>query len=427
VARNDTRKSIPTPNTPNFLERMREAIMVGMGQMGNKRDRFLTVGDLDDAGIIKTSASYLNGGNVPPVGGPGPNVGTSPPDLTPPPTPTGLLLSGAISHVFVECDAQLYSVGHGHGETVLYGVPVIPGNPLPTFANALELARFPGIAYAYPSNPALTWRMWIKWRSRDGVLSVDPAGGINGTEVKTGQNVQKLVEAMTGPGNPFKIVTSPITLPDGSVVPEGTYTSDAYIHNGQIVNAKIANLAVDNAKMANVSVDKLIAGSLNVGAYVQSSNYIAGSSGFRINGAGFAEFSGATVRGAIFASSGTFAGELVGAKGSFSGDISAANGNFRGQVTGGSYTGYGWPPAGQNGFYIGPAGLLLGNANNGRYFQVDSDGNVSAPGLSIQGGNATFSGSLNVSSGSGGPRVQITNSQILVFDGPTLRVRIGVW
>jgi hypothetical protein len=416
VTRKDTRKGIPTPNTPNFLERMREAIMVGMGQMGNKRDRFLTVGDLDDAGIIKTSASYLNGGNVPPVGGPGPNVGTSPPDLTPPPTPTGLLLSGAISHVFVECDAQLYTVGHGHGETILYGVPVNPGDPLPTFANALELARFPGIAYAYPSNPALTWRMWIKWRSRDGAVSVDPAGGINGTEIKTGQNVQKLVEAMTGPGNPFKIVTAPITLPDGSVVPEGTYTSDAYIHNGQIVNAKIANLAVDNAKIASLAVDKLTAGSLNVGAFIQSTNYVAGVQGFRINGAGFAEFSGATVRGTIFASAGTF-----------SGDISAASGNFRGHVTGGSFTGSAWPPAGQNGFYIGPSGLLLGNFYNGRYFQVDSDGNVYAPGFTIQGGNATFSGSLNVSSGPSGPRVQITNSQILVFDGPTLRVRIGVW
>ena len=36
--------------------------------------------------------------------------------------------------------------------------------------------------------------------------SQTPAGGTNGLEAVTGQDVRKLVEAMTGPGNPFTIL-----------------------------------------------------------------------------------------------------------------------------------------------------------------------------------------------------------------------------
>lgn len=64
-------------------------------------------------------------------------------------------------------------------------------------------------------------------------------------------------------------------------------------------------------------------------------------------------------------------------------------------VTGGAFTGYAWPASG-TGFYIGPFGLLLGNYNTGRYFQVEESGNVYAPGLSIVNGNANFTGNTFV-------------------------------
>lgn len=428
MATKDLRKDIPAPTSTTFAARMREEMQRLMGKIGNPRDRAVTVGDLEAAGLVEVSPGYLGGSNTtPPITGPGPNVGTTPPDLTPPPTPAGFTLTGAISNVFAECDRPIYTVGHGHADSVLYGITVADGDPLPTFTDALELATFPGSVFAYATDPNQTWRMWLKWRSADGVLSAAPAGGINGLEVKTGEDVARLVAAMTGPGNPFKIVSAPITLPDGSVVPAGTYTADAFIHNGQIVNAMIGNLAATNAKIANVAVDKLTAGSLNIGAFIQSSNYVAGSSGFRINGAGFAEFSGATFRGAVFASSGTFAGALVAATGTFAGDISAANGNFRGVITGGATTGYGWPPAGAGyGLYVGPAGMLLGNANEGRYFQIDSAGNIYAPQFSIVNGNATFSGTLSINSGAA-DRVEINSSGVAVIAGGALRAQLGFW
>lgn len=59
-------------------------------------------------------------------------------------------------------------------------------------------------------------------------------------------------------------------------------------------------------------------------------------------------------------------------------------------ITGGTFTGYAWPAAGQKGFYLGPSGLLLGNYNGGgAYLQYDV-----ATGYLEVGGNARFSGLL---------------------------------
>src|SRR5690606_28701477 len=102
------------------------------------------------------------GGGGNPVGGPGPNVGSEVADLTPPPMPDGFSLTGAISHLIAECAPPLYTQGHGHGETVLYGALATPANPEPVFADAVEVGQFPGTVFAYPADPSTTWRMWIK-------------------------------------------------------------------------------------------------------------------------------------------------------------------------------------------------------------------------------------------------------------------------
>jgi hypothetical protein len=429
-----TRTDLPPPSSNNFDQRVRETLMTYLGRQGNKLDRGLTLRDLLDAGLIELKPGFdwndIGSGNMPI--GPGPNAGgQETPDLTPPPTPTGVVVTGAISNFFVETDNPTFLVGHGYGRTNLYGVTYDGTGPEPTFSDAIKLASWSGEVFAQPSNPATIWRVWVKWETRDGVESVSPAGGTNGFSVTTGQDVTKLVEAMTGPGKPFMIVTEPTTLPDGTVVPPGTYTSDAYIHNGQITNAKIANLAVDNAKVANMSVSKLTAGSLAVGQYVRSTGYVPGSAGFNMDGNGNVEFSNAVVRGAIFASSGTFAGSLQAATGTFNGNLSAATGTFNGGVKSSNMAGYDWPPVGQRGYYLGPGGLLMGNGRagaGGQYFQYeDSSGNIWMPGLSITGGNATFTGTINVGWNGSGNYLQITNSLITVVVGGVLRCRMGFW
>lgn len=301
----DNRNDLPSPSAPNFNQRLRETIQTYLGRQGNPLDRGLTLRDLIETGVLKIREGFQlkpgTGGSVPLQPGDG-VVDVYEPDLTPPPTPTGFAVSAAISHVFIEHDAPLYPQGHGHLRTRVYGVTVQAGAPLPVFNDAVEITQFTGTVHAHPSNPATTWRLWIKWETVDGVLSTDPAGGTNGVEAITGQDVSKLVLAMTGPGNPFKVVTEQLTLPDGTVVPAGTYTADAFIHNGQITNAKIANLAVDNAKIANLSASKLTAGTIAVGQWIASANYISGAQGWAIWGNGNAEFSAASIRGQLTAS-----------------------------------------------------------------------------------------------------------------------------
>lgn len=309
----DNRTDLPSPNAPNFNQRLRETIQTYLGKQGNPLDRGLTLRDFTETGLLKLRDGFTlkpgGGSSILPLE-PGPSLADEP-DLTPPPTPTGFIATAAISHIIIEHDAPVYTQGRGHLRTRLYGRIVNAGDPLPTFADAVEIAQFDGSVYAHPSNPATTWHFWIKWETVDGVLSTDPAGGTNGVVATTGQDVSKLVFAMTGPGNPFKVVTEQLTLPDGTVVPVGTYTADGFIHNGQITNAMIANLAVDSAKIASVSADKVTAGSIAVGQYIQSAGYVAGESGWRINGNGNAEFSNAVVRGTVYATDGQFIGEVL--------------------------------------------------------------------------------------------------------------------
>jgi hypothetical protein len=110
---------------------------------------------------------------------------------------------------------------------------------------------------------------------------------------------------------PFIVNSSPQTI-NGVAVPAGVFMDAAFIKNGTITNAKIGNAAIDDAKIANLSAGKITAGSLSVGSFVQSSNYIAGSQGWKIDGGGTAEFQNAVVRGTVFATNGQFYGTLLG-------------------------------------------------------------------------------------------------------------------
>lgn len=432
-----SRNDLPSEKATNHMARVRETLQTMLGFRGDKLDRVLTLRDVVDSGLLEVRpGANIGSGAVPLLPGqnlPQPEVYV--PDLTPPPTPDFLTATGAISHVLVTVPAATYSQGHGHLRTRLYGVSPTALNPNPVFSDAVEVGQFDGTVWAMATNPSTTWRLWAKWESKDNVLSASPAGGTNGIAVTTGQDVTKMVQAMTGPGNPFTILTAPVTI-DGFTYPEGTYSVRSFILDASITNAKIANLAVDDAKVASLSVSKLVAGSIAVGQHIQSTDYIAGSAGWRITGNGTAEFSGVVVRGTVYATAGLIGGITIASDavragqtawntgngfflqsngsfslgngsgnrltwdgtnlnvvggGTFSGALSAATGTFvgnvsAGQFTTGAYTGYAWPAVNNYGTYLGPSGLLIGNANNGKYFQVTSDGNIFAPGFDVQNG-----------------------------------------
>lgn len=196
----DKRLDIPSPDSASFETRMREVLQTYLGRTGDPLDRGLTVRDLAALGIIKTvdgtGDKVIAGGPLLPIRPPG--LDGDPGDLSPPPTPTGFKCDTGITNVFVECDPPTYTQGRGHDRSVLYGLKINPGDELPTFASALKLADFPGEVFAYTSDPATTWCLWLTWRTRNGVESATPAGGINGIQVRTGEDVQRLLDALNG-------------------------------------------------------------------------------------------------------------------------------------------------------------------------------------------------------------------------------------
>jgi hypothetical protein len=148
-----------------------------------------------------TAAATRSGGGGTGVGGDGGTV-----DLTPPPTPTGLIATGGITYVLIEWDPAFYTQGNGHGQTNIYGATyfwdgiTLPQPPLPTFGDAIVVGVAPGPSnvYALASEPATQWHFWIKWQTNDGVESTSPAGGINGVVAITGQDVERLLKVLEG-------------------------------------------------------------------------------------------------------------------------------------------------------------------------------------------------------------------------------------
>ncbi|WP_428176507.1 host specificity factor TipJ family phage tail protein [Comamonas testosteroni] len=182
---------------------------------------------------------------------------------------------------------------------------------------------------------------------------------------------------------PFVVQTTAQTV-NGVSVPAGVYMDAAYINNVTALWARFGNLVADTIQATSISAAQLTLGDGTVGGNLKSSNFVTGSAGWRLMPNGKAEFHDVIVRGTIYSTAGTIGGITINSAG----------------LNSGGFWGYAWPPAGQSGLHIGPNGILLGNANNGRYIEIQSSGNIYAPGLRIENGNATFSGNLSGASGS---------------------------
>lgn len=209
-------------NLSAVMDAIREAMQTFRGYRGDPLDQALTLRDALDKGVLLNSA--LNGYGRGPLVGPGsPDwpVTSLEADLTPPPMPEGLTASAGITYIYINCDVPVYTQGHGHDRTVVYGAKWPTSDAAPTFSSAVELFTFQGTVGAYPSEPATRWCIWIKWKSNDGVLSVSPAGGTNGVSTTTGQDVSLLLTALTSQitrsqlhsdlGTPIDLINAPTT------------------------------------------------------------------------------------------------------------------------------------------------------------------------------------------------------------------------
>ena len=214
-------------NLAAFGEAVRETLQTFRGYRGDSLDQALTRRNAIAIGVLNSNGEFVGSSTPGPAGPAGPTgaTGSITPDATAPPTPTGLAVTAGLSHIYVECDTQVYTQGHGHGRTVVYGAKWPTSDPAPTFSGAVEIFSFDGTFGPYPSDTGTRWAIWIKWRSADGYLSVSPAGGTNGVVATTGKI-----------GN--------IDL--GLLVVEA-----ANLASGAVTAAKVAAAALDATKFAN--------------------------------------------------------------------------------------------------------------------------------------------------------------------------------
>ena len=273
----------------------------------------------------------------------------------------------------------------------------------------------------------------VVWSVVTGALTLSPNGNtcvINNTSMTTASAVIRARVTVGGINYDGKYTLTKL----GSLAAQDYVNLQTQVA-GQLNSGNITGLGA-LALLNTVNLNTQVTGALDANTQVNNLGALAYVNGLAANQIGAGQLAaGVVYAGQIIATqikSGSFAGETF-TGGTFSGtDIQTNTGtiggvriNTNGLNTGG-FSGYAWPTSGQNGFYLGPYGLLMGNANDGKYFQVTSDGNIYAPGFSVVGGNATFSGTLNVKSAASGARLEITNNVIKVFDASgVLRVKIG--
>lgn len=181
-------------NLNAVMSALHEVVQTYRGYRGDPLDRALTIRDLDETNrllVLAGSQTTVGSGVAGPAGPAGPTgpAGTITPDPTAPPTATGLAVTAGLSYLYIGCDVPVYTQGHGHGLTVVYGAKWPTGAAAPTFSGAVELFSFTGNFSAYPTDTGTRWAIWIKWKSADGYLSAAPAGGTNGVVATTGKIV----------------------------------------------------------------------------------------------------------------------------------------------------------------------------------------------------------------------------------------------
>jgi hypothetical protein len=349
----DPRIDIPPTGSPNFDEKIREALSTYLGKRGDKLDRGVTVRDLVDAGIVTLSDTYLKYGGSPisgigagigagtgttgpagPVGPQGPAGGTYTPDLTPPPTPSGTSVTAGLGYIFLTTDDPTFTQGHGYARTLVYGVRNPVG--LPIFSDAQLVHSFIGPVGSFPTDLGTTWRIWMKWESVDDVLSVNPSGLPNGQVATTGKignaDLNPLIITANNIANgavtpaAFQSGTNPVffsaSLP---VLPSATYpagtllirTGDSKLFrsNGTawISTVDGSDIAANSIVAGQVAVGGLAAGAITVGTAAIANGAIVNAmigdatiSSAKVNDLSVTKLTGAALRVGAFIQSTNF-------------------------------------------------------------------------------------------------------------------------
>jgi hypothetical protein len=208
---------------------------------------------------------------------------------------------------------------------------------------------------------------WVRF-----VSVLDDKGPYNQTGGTLGETapdlayvISQLTEAYgTTSSAPFFQLDAATTI-NGAVIPAGTYMQTAYIHDAAITNAKIGALAVDSAHIADAAITT---------AKIADANITN------------AKIGALAVDSAQIAAAAITTAKIA--------DANITNAHIKDTIQSTSYT------AGTAGWKIDKAGDIELNS-------------------------ATFRGTLDVTSAATGSRLAIDGTTIEVYDGTTLRVKIG--
>jgi len=220
-------------------------------------------------------------------------------DTTPPPTPGGLSISAGFTNILLSWTDPNVS-----GAFLNYAYTEVWRSVDNVLAHAVLQGFAPGAVYSDPVGTNKSYYYWIRFVSQANIAGPynSSTGTLGGTGLVGGVDLSNLIIDATklaadavesGKIKDYAITTTKIA---------NLAVGNAAIANLAVSNAKIQDLAVDDAKISSLAVNKLTAGSVSVGQYIQSTGYSAGTTGWKIDGNGFAEFSAASIRGLLTAS-----------------------------------------------------------------------------------------------------------------------------
>lgn len=220
-------------------------------------------------------------------------------DTTPPPTASGLTISAGFTNILLS-----WTDPNITGTFLNYAYTEVWRSVDNVLAHAVLQGFAPGAVYSDPVGTNKSYYYWIRFVSQANIAGPynSSVGTLGGTGLVGGVDLGPLIVDATklaadavesGKIKDYAITTTKIA---------NLAVGNAAIANAAITNAKIEDLAVDNAKISSLAVSKLTAGSVSVGQYIQSTGYSAGTTGWKIDGNGFAEFGAASIRGQLTAS-----------------------------------------------------------------------------------------------------------------------------
>ena len=242
--------------------------------VGTPGDKFTTRGELASVGVLRLDGSgrYTLGigsiagprGDIGPQGSPGAGVPT--PDLTPPPTPTGLTVSAGITTLLIEWNAPTYTVDYRNALTLIYGAIWADGDTEPVFSDVrtklITTATEASSLVAYSTNPDKRWCIWIAFKTRDGISGVDYsriAGGAHGVQARTGQDVAALLRILTGSireSHLYNTLGARIDLIDAADSVAGSVAARVKTERDALVAADVTTLSSANSYTASYAYAK---------------------------------------------------------------------------------------------------------------------------------------------------------------------------